>query len=96
MTTTHPPTHIPTHIYHPQSQGTINASLFQAYQCQEGGGHFTVDLPILLECLQVFGAAALQNTMLTMAYEVRPFSRLHRLGLVCRVAGLGLVPCFYD
>lgn len=30
-----------------------------------------MDLPILLECLQVFGAAALQNTMLTMAYEVR-------------------------
>lgn len=52
-----------------QSQGTINRSLFQAFQCQPQGGRFTVDLNLLLECLQVFGAASLASTMLTMSYE---------------------------
>ena len=51
-----------------------------------------MDLPILLECLQVFGAAALQNTMLTMAYEVCSVASI-ALGLVAvsRVWGLVLV-----
>lgn len=74
----YPPPHFP---LQPQSQGTISATLFQAFQCQPGGGCFTVDLPLLLECLQVFGAASLQNTMLTMAYEVR---RAGGLGMCVR------------
>ena len=36
-----------------QAQGTINNTLFQAFQCQPDGGRFTIDLPLLLECLQV-------------------------------------------
>jgi hypothetical protein len=36
-----------------QAQGTIASNLFQAFQCIEGGGRFTINLPVLLECLGV-------------------------------------------
>ena len=82
----------------PQSQGTINSSLFQAFQCQPQGGRFTVDLNLLLECLQVFGAASLANTMLTMSYEVRGGGReggnLLRLLLLLVAARLTLPSSF--
>jgi hypothetical protein len=51
-----------------QAQGTLAKDIFSAYECEQDGGRFVLNLTALLDCLQIFGLTTLGTVALAMAY----------------------------
>ena len=63
-----------------QSQGTLGRELFQAYDCEEEGERFGINLTMLLDCLQVLRPSKKRVLLLSKCQHVTEIG-LHALYL---------------
>ena len=52
-----------------QGTAVVSPECFSVFDCHGGATDFSVSLTSLMSCLQIFGASALDSTMLTMSYH---------------------------